>query len=131
MGDYPIQISHFSGAAYSSGIEEHTIDNVRIRVYSIAKTTADCFKYRNKIGLDITIEALKDIILNRRATIVEILHFAEVLQRKREHQTIYRKYCMNYYAASVLARLLNHRRKHKEDLVQFTNRIVTDSGSNL
>jgi predicted transcriptional regulator of viral defense system len=76
--DYPIQVSLFSGEAYSSGIEEHTVDGVVIRVYSIAKTIADCFKYRNKIGLDVAIEALKDVIQNKRTSIDEILRFAKI-----------------------------------------------------
>lgn len=40
------------------GVEEHTIEGVPVRIYSLAKTVADCFKYRNKIGLDIALEAL-------------------------------------------------------------------------
>lgn len=76
--DFPIQTSLFSGNAYSSGIEEHTVDGVVLRVYSIAKTIADCFKYRNKIGLDVAIEALKDVMQNKRTSIEEILHFAKI-----------------------------------------------------
>lgn len=76
--DYPIQIFLFSGEAYSSGIEEYTVDRVVLRVYSIAKTIADCFKYRNKISLDVAIEALKDVIRNKRTPIEEILHFARI-----------------------------------------------------
>ena len=78
VSEYPIQISLFSGKAYSSGIEEHTMDGVVIRVYSIAKTIADCFKYRNKLGMDVAIEALKDIIRNKRTSFDEILHFARI-----------------------------------------------------
>ena len=76
--DYPIQISLFSGESYSSGIEAYTVDGVVIRVYCIAKTIADCFKYRNKIGLDVAIEALKDVMQNKRTSIEEILHFAKI-----------------------------------------------------
>ena len=78
VSEYPIQISLFSGEAYSSGIEEHTIDGVVIRMYSIAKTIADCFKYRNRLGMDIAIEALKDVIRNKRTSFDEILHFARI-----------------------------------------------------
>lgn len=78
VSEYPIQISLFSGEAYSSGIEEHTVDGVVIRVYSIAKTIADCFKCRNKIGLDVAIEALKDVIWNKRTSVDEILRFARI-----------------------------------------------------
>jgi len=48
----------FSGSAFTEGVESHDIENVRVRVYNLAKTVADCFKYRNKIGLDIPFEAL-------------------------------------------------------------------------
>lgn len=54
------------------------MDGVVLRVYSIAKTIADCFKYRNKIGLDVAIEALKDVMQNKRTSIEEILHFAKI-----------------------------------------------------
>lgn len=55
----PIRTFRFSGESYSKGIETHNIDNVSIKVYSLEKTLADCFKFRNKIGLDSAIEALK------------------------------------------------------------------------
>lgn len=81
--DFPVQISLFSGEAYSRGIEEHTVDGVVIRVYSIAKTIADCFKYRNKIGLDVSIEALKDVIQTKRTSVDEILHFSRICKVER------------------------------------------------
>ena len=55
----PIRIFWFSGQAFTLGIQEHKIDGVPVRIYSPEKTIADCFKYRNKIGLDTAIEALK------------------------------------------------------------------------
>jgi predicted transcriptional regulator of viral defense system len=59
--DYPpLEIVYLLMKPYSTGIEEHTIDGVVVRVYSREKTVADCFKFRNKIGLDIALEALKD-----------------------------------------------------------------------
>jgi predicted transcriptional regulator of viral defense system len=59
--DYPpLRLVWFSGAAYSAGVETHTLDGQAIRMYSREKTIADCFKYRNKIGLNIALEALKD-----------------------------------------------------------------------
>ncbi len=58
--DLPIKTVRFSGEALTSGINFHTIDGVKVPVYNPAKTIADCFKYRNKIGLDIAIEALKE-----------------------------------------------------------------------
>ncbi len=58
--DLPIRIVRFSGHTLTSGIESRVVEGVTIRIYGPAKTVADCFKYRNKIGLDIAIEALRD-----------------------------------------------------------------------
>ncbi len=55
----PIKMVQFTGEAYSHGIESHERDGVSLQVYSVAKTVADCFKHRNKIGLDVALEALK------------------------------------------------------------------------
>lgn len=77
--DYPpLRIVRFSGQALSYGIEEHEVDCVQVRIYSPAKTVADCFKYRNKIGLDVAIEALRDCIGQRKATIDELWAAARV-----------------------------------------------------
>ena len=54
----PIQIYWFSGKAFAAGIEQHSLENTTVRVYSAEKTLADCFKYRNKIGMDTVLEAL-------------------------------------------------------------------------
>ena len=60
--DWPaIEVVHLSKPSYSTGIEEHTVTpDVRIRVYSVAKTVADLFKFRNRFGLDVALEALKE-----------------------------------------------------------------------
>ena len=55
----PVRIFWFSGQAFTIGIQTHKIDGIPVRIYSPEKTIADCFKYRNKIGLDTAIEALK------------------------------------------------------------------------
>ena len=60
LKDLPVRVVRFSGGALSSGVEVRTLEGVKVRVYGPAKTVADCFKYRNKIGLDIAIEALRD-----------------------------------------------------------------------
>jgi len=54
----PLKIVRFSGTALTLGLEEHLVENVPVRVYSMAKTVADCFKYRGKIGLDLAVEML-------------------------------------------------------------------------
>jgi predicted transcriptional regulator of viral defense system len=74
----PLRIVRFSGRALAEGVEEHIIEGVRVRVYSPAKTVADCFKYRNKIGLDVALEAMREAWRASRATLDELWHFAEV-----------------------------------------------------
>lgn len=74
----PLRIVRFSGSALTKGVEEHVIEGVRVRVYNPAKTVADCFKYRNKIGLDVALEALRETWRARRATMDELWHYAEV-----------------------------------------------------
>jgi len=77
--DYPpLRVMRFSGPALTEGIEEHEVEGVRVRVYRPAKTVADCFKYRNKIGLDVAIEALREGLRQRKATADEIWHCAKV-----------------------------------------------------
>lgn len=74
----PIHVVRFSGSALTSGIEEHEIDGVPVRIYGSAKTIADCFKYRNKIGLDVAIEALRDCWGRRLCTMDDLLEYAQV-----------------------------------------------------
>ena len=74
----PLRIVRFSGAALSEGIEEHEVQGVPLRVYNPAKTVADCFKYRNKIGLDVAIEALRDGVEKRLATFDDLWKYAKV-----------------------------------------------------
>ena len=74
----PLRIVLFSGAALTQGIERHRVDGVSIRVYSVAKTVADCFKYRNKIGLDVALEALRESRREKRATVDELWRYAKV-----------------------------------------------------
>jgi predicted transcriptional regulator of viral defense system len=71
--DYPpLRVVRFSGPALADGIKEHRIGGVMVRVYTPAKTVADCFKYRNKIGLVVALEALRDCWKKRRATMDEL-----------------------------------------------------------
>ncbi len=77
--DYPpLRIVRFSGAAFTEGVEEHLVEGVTVRVYGVAKTVADCFKYRNKIGLDVALEALRDVRDRRLATNDELWRYAQV-----------------------------------------------------
>ena len=62
----------------TEGIEKHQVEGIPVRVYSAAKTVADCFKFRNKIGLDVAIEALKDSLRQKKASVNEIYRYAKV-----------------------------------------------------
>lgn len=76
--DYPpLRIVRFSKAALSDGVGIHIIDGVEVRVYEPAKTVADCFKYRNKIGLDVALEALREY-KRLGLSIDDLWHFAKV-----------------------------------------------------
>ncbi|MFH1131187.1 MAG: type IV toxin-antitoxin system AbiEi family antitoxin domain-containing protein [Pseudomonadota bacterium] len=76
--DYPpLKIVRFSGAALEQGIITKDVDGVTVRVYDAAKTVADCFKYRNKIGLDVALEALREYRRQRRS-MDELWRYAEI-----------------------------------------------------
>jgi len=75
--DYPpLRIVRFSGAALTRGVEDHVIDGVPVRVTSVARTVADCFKFRNKIGLDVALEALHEAWRAKRANMDELWRYA-------------------------------------------------------
>ncbi|GHU38031.1 transcriptional regulator [Betaproteobacteria bacterium] len=77
--DYPpLRIVRFSGAALSEGIEEYIVDGVAVRVTSVAKTVVDCFQYRNKIGLDVALEALHEAWREKRMTSDEIWRHTKI-----------------------------------------------------
>jgi predicted transcriptional regulator of viral defense system len=85
--DYPrLRIVRFSGAALTGGIETHSVEGVNVRVYSAAKTVADCFKFRNKIGIDIAVEALKDFSRKHRGGANELARFAGICRVTRVMQ---------------------------------------------
>ena len=75
--DYPpLRILRFSGAALVEGVEKYQINGVAVRVTNVARTLADCFKFRNKIGLDVAIEALREAWGTKRVNMDEIWHYA-------------------------------------------------------
>ena len=74
----PLRIVRFSRETLAYGVREHSIDGVVVRVFSPAKTVADCFRYRNKIGLDVALEALRECKRKRRATTDDIWKAAKV-----------------------------------------------------
>lgn len=76
---YPqTRIFTFSELAFTEGIETHNVDDVSVRVYVPEKTLADCFKFRNKIGLDVAVEALRLYRERRRLSVDDIMRFARI-----------------------------------------------------
>ncbi len=84
---YPkLRILRLRGAAYSEGIQTVVEQGAPVRVYSVAKTVTDCFKFRNKIGLDVALEALKDAWRTRKITMPDITHFAKINRMEKVMQ---------------------------------------------
>ena len=79
----PIAIHHFSKEAFLAGIEQREIDGVSVRIYSVEKTLVDCFKFRNKIGMDIFLEALQLYRKGRKLRISELLESARICRVER------------------------------------------------
>ncbi len=74
----PIRYYHFSQKSWEAGIEEHNIDGYKVRVYSLAKTIADCFKFRNQIGMDVARASLKCAFLEKKVPHHEIMKYASI-----------------------------------------------------
>jgi predicted transcriptional regulator of viral defense system len=76
---YPrLQLVRMSGSAMTEGIAVVDVNGVAVRVFCLAKTVVDCFKYRNKIGLDVALEALREAINGQRVTQDELWHYASL-----------------------------------------------------
>lgn len=82
--DYPpVQAHRFSTAAYTAGIEVHRIDDVAVKIYSPEKTLSDCFKFRNKIGMDVVLEALKLYKSRKKYDLDALFKYAEICRVER------------------------------------------------
>jgi predicted transcriptional regulator of viral defense system len=79
----PVRVFRVSGAALASGIDEHKVDGVRVRVTSPARTVVDCFKFRNRIGVDVGVEALRDYRRLRKGSVDELWRQADRLRMTR------------------------------------------------
>lgn len=77
------RIFRFAPKVYQAGIETHLIEGIEVKVYSAAKTIADCFYYQKTVGLDVALEALRDAWRTRQATMDKLYHFAEVRNIKK------------------------------------------------
>ncbi len=73
----PTQVVRFSGQAFNTGVETHTLEGTEVAIYSVAKTVVDLFRYRNTVGIDVAIEALKEGWRERRFTIAEVNKIAK------------------------------------------------------
>jgi len=73
-----LRVVRLSGRALHEGVLEQTLQGVCVRVFNPAKTVADCFKYRNKIGRDVAVEALRECLSHRKATADEIGRYAKI-----------------------------------------------------
>jgi predicted transcriptional regulator of viral defense system len=77
--DYPpVKMVQYSSAAYAQGIEDHERDRVMLCIYSVAKTVVDCFKHRNKIGLDVALEALREARERKKVSADELWRYAKI-----------------------------------------------------
>ncbi len=83
LGFPPLRLFWFSGAAFSEGVEVHSIDGVPVHAYSPEKTIADCFKYRNKLGLDVAVEALRLYRQRKPVRPDELVRLARVCRVER------------------------------------------------
>lgn len=79
----PVTLMRFSGAAFSEGIDSHRIAGVNVRVYSVAKTLADVFRFRNRVGLDVALEALRDAWRQKRFTVSALERAARACRVER------------------------------------------------
>ncbi|MFH1452550.1 MAG: transcriptional regulator [Armatimonadota bacterium] len=74
----PVKFYHFDVKSWKAGIEEHKIEGYKIRVYGLAKTVADCFKFRNKIGINTAREALKIAVAEKNISPKKIMEYAKI-----------------------------------------------------
>jgi predicted transcriptional regulator of viral defense system len=77
-GNLPVRFMVFSDASFDAGVEQHMLENVAVRITNPAKTIADCFKYRNKVGLDVALEALREALRRRTCKADDIWRYAKV-----------------------------------------------------
>ncbi len=74
----PITVHRFSGDRLTKGVQEHIVDDIQVRVYNAEKTLADCFRYRNKIGVDVVLEAIKLYKARKPVDVGELLKYARI-----------------------------------------------------
>ncbi len=79
----PVRVFRFGGKALTAGVETHTLEGIPVKIYTLAKTVADLFKYRNKVGVDVAVEALKEAWREGRVDMGELNRFARICRVER------------------------------------------------
>ena len=79
----PIKTYRFTGEAFTEGVEAHELDGVSVRIYSSEKTLADCFKFRNRVGLDTVVEAVRFYRERRSIKVDDLMHYAGICRVKK------------------------------------------------
>ena len=79
----PIRLFRFSAPMHKAGIEIHRVDGVEVRVYNAAKTVADCFRFRNRIGIDVAVEAFRLLHVRKKASMRELLKYTRLCRVER------------------------------------------------
>lgn len=81
---YPrVRVFRVSGEAFETGVETRILDGVPVRIYGVAKTIADCFKFRSQVGMDVAIEALREAIRGRKCTMDDLIRSARICRVER------------------------------------------------
>ncbi|MEI6633686.1 MAG: type IV toxin-antitoxin system AbiEi family antitoxin domain-containing protein [Chlamydiota bacterium] len=82
--DYPpLRVFRFTGKPFTEGVESHLLDGVAVRIYSPAKTVADCFRLRNRIGIDVAVEALRFCLERKKNDAAQLLRYARLCRVER------------------------------------------------
>jgi predicted transcriptional regulator of viral defense system len=76
--DMPLEIVRATGEVLAAGVEHVQVEGVNVPIYGVAKTIADCFKHRRHVGEDVAIEALREALRQRKTTVSEVMHYAEI-----------------------------------------------------
>lgn len=79
----PVRVYRFDPKTFAAGLESHDAGGVQVKVYGVARTVADCFKFRNRIGLDVALEALRLARQRKKVSSRDLIHFAELLRVQR------------------------------------------------
>ncbi len=79
----PLRVVHLSDESFAVDVEQHVIEGIPVPIYSVAKTVADCFKFRHRIGLDVALEALTDAWRQRKLTLADLNRFAAINRVQR------------------------------------------------